>query len=449
MASTPSASSLGRWRMYNLERQPLILSVPWFVYFFRVFSQMAVFHALGLAPVRHTFFYNIPIPLDTRRVVLLVPKSGLPLLRDVSSTEIFLSLSEKVGSSDNHFASIHTAFVKVRRGSSYERDDCRGWWSLTSNLKVHDAREDDPGAEFMVSALVPAYALMMAPPELTALQLRSWDSTEMFAAPEDVMDTLGGQTSKVLYKADLSNVDKTAVLIPGATENFCQGEVSCPFLPCPEVAATYCSNNPSSQSSPRQVGPNSDQAATKYRFTYGGAAVDQSIGIIDQAEGRGEARLVYRVALNMVSAEAREVLAAGSAPAIENTLDPCTVRVKMGKGVSHVIRFPFPMRSNTIEMKFRKRQGLVVFTVNPQSSPRPQPPFAWTTYGIQGVGHSRVLPSMMSWSPCPPLSSLPRLDFNAEWAHEKVNCKIRREFPFSSFIEFSMSHLKRSNVGLW
>lgn len=379
------------------------------------FLQAAVFHALGLAPITQSFFGGyLPVPLDTRRVVLLVPKSGLRLLRAFASPEIYLALAGTVQTFDNHFASVHSAFVKVRRGRSYAEDYHSGWRSLTNHLAVRDARGDDPDAELMVSALVPTFALLMAPPESTELQLRPRDSAEMFAAPKDIMKKLGGQLSKVFYKADLANIDRTAVLTPGATASFVQGEASCPSFSCPEEVVT---GRPDNQS-PRP-GRSSSLSAIQRRFMYGDAAVDQSIELIDPSGGRELVRPVYRATLKMASTEAREALAAGGAPVVENTLDPCTIRLKLWEGTSHVTSFPFPVQQGSMSMKFSKRQGFVLFTVPPQSSTQPQPSFAWAAYDVQGVGQ-RVLPSMLSWSPSPPLSSLPRLDFKAEWAHDKV-----------------------------
>lgn len=377
-----------------------------------------MFHALGLAPISQVFYGgNIPIPLDTRRVVLLVPKPGLRLLRSFKSSEIYLALSGKVQPFDNHFTGVHTAFVKVLRGSGRAQDGHAGWRCLTRHLAVRDTREDDPEAELMVSALVPTFALLMAPPDLTELQLRPRDSGETMTAPKDLLKKLGGQFSKVFYKADLSNIESTAILIPGATGSIYQGGASRPRFACPEKVVTARSVNETPR--PRAGRDPSGQSVIHYRFVVGGADVDQSIELIDQAGGRGTSQLVYRVTLNMGSAKARFSLAEGGAPVFEKTLDPCTVRVKLWEGARHVISFPFPVKRSSVVMKYSKLQGFVGFTVHPLSSARSQPTIAWTAHDAEGVGLS-VLPSMLSWSPCPPLSSLPRLDFKAEWAHEKV-----------------------------
>lgn len=152
---------------------------------------------------------------------------------------------------------------------------------------------------------------------------------------------------------------------------------------------------------------------------HGGAAVDQSIELINQAGKVGESRLVYRVTVSMANDEARALLTAGGAPVVEKSLDPSSVRITLGKRLCHVIGLPFPVKRSAIDMKYSKRQGYILFTVPPLSVVGPQLPFAWAAYGIQGVGHT-VLPSTLFWSPCAPLSSLPRLDFNAKWTHTQV-----------------------------
>lgn len=182
------------------------------------------------------------MPLDTRRVVLLVPKSGISLIRAFKSSELYLALSGTLASFDNHFVSVHTVFVRVRRGSGYRQEVHEGWSSLNDHLMVRDSREDDPEAELMVSAVVPTFALMMAPPALTELQLRPRDSVEFYSAPKDIMRRFGGQLRKTFYKADLGNKDRTAILTPGAA---CDAR-----LACPDKAVTDHPHQASMQSSP-------------------------------------------------------------------------------------------------------------------------------------------------------------------------------------------------------
>lgn len=113
--------------------------------------QMAVFHALGLAPIRQPVGTMLPVPRDLRRVVLLVPKSGLSLLRAFTQPELYLALSGTLEPFENFFVSVHTVFVRVRRGSKYRgQEDIDVWRSLNSHLMVRDTWEQDPEAELMV-----------------------------------------------------------------------------------------------------------------------------------------------------------------------------------------------------------------------------------------------------------------------------------------------------------
>lgn len=367
-----------------------------------------MFHALGLAPVPPP----AGLPLGTRRVVLLVPIAGLLLLHAVRQSELYLAVSGSVeGGFDHHFMSVHTAFVVVRRGNQRNnKNDHGGWQSLNDTLMVRDSTADDPEAELMTSALVPASVLMRAPPALTKLELRPRDSAETRNASEDVLNKLGGRfNTKVFHSADLDDVDQTAILAPGeacGAGEYVKDGVARLRLACPEAAETQR--------------PNSNGAA----IMHDGIAVDQSVELINE-EGD---RPLYRVHLVMESPEARQRLAEGRAPVIDKTLEPCTVRVQLGERVSHATSFPFPVRRSSIKMKYSKLQGYVVFTVLPISAGDDSTPlFAWTASGVEGVGPRR-LPSMLAWSPCPPLASMPRLDFKAEWANLKVNSWVG---PFS------------------
>ena len=377
-----------------------------------------MFHALGLVapPPLH--------PLGARRVALLVPKSGLLLLRAVGQSELYLALSGRVLPFDNHFVSIHTALVRVRRGHRHGNKDGRdGWRCLNAHLMVRDTSERDPEAELMVSALVPAFALTMAPPGLTDLELRPRWSAQISAAPKDVLKKLAGRfNTKVFFGADLANIDRTAVLMPGTTGDLEEGGAVRPRLACPEAAVSRRrpEKHVSRSSTTQPVGGSSRQSAVMHRYMHGSAAIDQSIELISQPGGRQGPRLRYRVTLSMESAESRRRLMEGGAPVIEKTLDPCTVRVKVGEGVSHVTSFPFPVRRGSIEIKFSKRQGFVLFTVPPLPAGESTLPFAWTDRNAHGTGRG-TLPSTPAWSPCPPLASLPRLDFKAEWANSRVS----------------------------
>lgn len=265
--------------------------------------------------------------------------------------------------------------------------------------------------------MVPSFALMMAPPAFTELQLRPRDGIEMYQAPKNVMRRLGGYFNKHFFKATLDNTDKTAVLIPGATGDILHGGVSTPRFSCPDRVA--CPDRDASRPSP-PTGRGLSKAVDTHRFMHGDAAIDQAVELVEQAgSNSGDARLVYRVTLVMANDEARECLAAGAAPALKTLHDPCSVRVALGEGLSHATSLPFPIERRRVQVKYSKRQGYVIYTAPPVRQPL-NLPLAWTGLDIEGVGKA-VLPSMPSWSPAVPLSSLPRLDFQAEWAHEKVS----------------------------
>ncbi|CAB1098062.1 unnamed protein product [Ectocarpus sp. CCAP 1310/34] len=379
-------------------------------------EQMAVFHALGLAPIRQPIGAMFPIPRDLRRVVLLVPKAGLSLLREFTQPELYLALAGTLEPFENFFVSVHTVFVRVRRGGKCRgQEDLDGWSSLNSHLMVRDTREQDPEAELMVSAMVPSFALMMAPPAFTELQLRPRDGIEVFQAPKSVIRRLGGYFKKHFFKATLDNADKTAVLIPGATGDILHGGVSRPRFSCPDRVA--CPDQNSSRPSP-PMGRGLRKAVDTHRFMHGDAAIDQAVELVQQAGSTsGDARLVYRVTLVMANDEARQCLAAGGAPVLETLHDPFSVRVALGEGLGHATGLPFPIEQRRVQMEYSKRQGYVIYTVPPVRQPL-NFPLAWTGLDIEGVGKA-VLPSMPFWSPAVPLSSLPRLDFQAEWAHQK------------------------------
>lgn len=88
--------------------------------------QAALFQAFNLPPIRQSYAGDTSSPpLDSRRVVLLVPQSGISLLRAFVAPEAFLSLADKRRVFDNHFVSIHMAYVRVRRGTSDLSDEDR------------------------------------------------------------------------------------------------------------------------------------------------------------------------------------------------------------------------------------------------------------------------------------------------------------------------------------
>lgn len=378
---------------------------------------MAQFHALGLAPIPRI---SLNIPPDTRRVVLLVPSSRLSLLRQFDISEVFLALTGTVAKFDNQFVSVHMAFVRVRRGGREvkdDRSDRNDWRSLTQHLKVRDAREGDLEAELMVSAIVPIYALTMAPPCLTELQLRLQESEEVFQAPAHVKRRLGWQMMKVIYGADLNNEDNTAILTPGEPSVPWEGRYSSPSLACPKHAvSSRCEQDTVNSPVVRRSG--SPESTYLQPFAYGKSQVKQSFEVISQPGCGRKASFAGRVTLVMCNKEAREHLAMGGAPRVEATGDPCSVRVVLGKELVHMARFTFPVTCEDVKVVYSESQGFAHFTVLP-SKGFLEVPFALTACNVDGNDTMKLL-STFCWPMCVPLASLPRLDFNAEWAHQKV-----------------------------
>ena len=357
------------------------------------------------------------MPLDIRRVVLLVPASGLSLLREFHAPEVYLALSGTVDPFDNHFVSVHMAFVRVRRGEGNAEDGGNGWRSLSEHLMVRDTREDDPDAELMVSANVPTYALTMARPSLTELQLRPQESAEIILAPKDVIRRLGGRMWKVFYGADLANKDRTAVLTPDGPSRPSKGASSTPPLACPkESLSSRCENTPFSTV---MRGSGAPETPTLERSINGEAVIDQSLELMSQPGCGGGGPLVGRVTLVMGNGKARVHFAEGEVPRVEATRDPCSVRVILGKELVHMARFPFPVTSKDVRVVYSKKQGYAHFTVLPLDGLL-EVPFELTTCNVE-EGGPRTLLSTFCWPTCVSLASLPSLDLNAEWAHSKVS----------------------------
>ena len=65
--------------------------LPFFLCMF-VYAQMILFHVMGLARQACNLGAG-PVPLDARRVVLLVPKSGLSLLREFKIPRVYMSVT--------------------------------------------------------------------------------------------------------------------------------------------------------------------------------------------------------------------------------------------------------------------------------------------------------------------------------------------------------------------
>ncbi|CAM9120897.1 unnamed protein product [Ectocarpus sp. 6 AP-2014] len=387
-------------------------------------EQMALFHALDLARMRPCDLGSGPIPLDTRRVVLLVPKSGLSLLRHFQLPGVYLSVTGATTMQpfDNHFTCAHMAYVRVHRGGGLggEGGGGDGWRSLNKHLSVRDAREDDPEAELMVSALLPTIALVLAVPSVTELQLRPRESIEVINAPKDIKKRLGGD-HKVFYKAGISDADRVAVLTPGEAGKSVMAAESPPPLACPQIGVACIPDQATSAYSAQLVRKSTSEAAALHRALHGDSAIDQSVELINQAGRGSDVLLAYKVTLVMANDHARARLAAAEgAPAVELSRDPCSIRVKLEEGLRHTARLPFPVaKRSAMKIKFSKSKGYLCVTAPLLKGPL-QAPFSLTVYSnTEGAGH-KAIPSTAFWPPCAPLSSLPRLDFKAEWIHRKV-----------------------------
>lgn len=380
------------------------------------FAQVALFHSLGLVPMSPAL---PPIPLGVRRVVLLVPESGLTLMRSFNVPEVFLSLSGTCPPFENHFVSVHMAYVRVRRGCGRRNTDAADtWWSLGDHLAVQDSNETDPDAELMVSAVVPDFALDMAPAAQTELQLRPRDSMEMFSAPKDVLKRLGGQLRKVFYRADLANTERTAILVPGDIGRPRRSHGSTASLACPEMIVLD-RRHVGTRSTAWNSESASDRSPTLHRTVHGKFMFDQSIELTVR-----NGASIYRVNVIMANGNSRELLAdGGMPPVVDQGPGSCSVRVKFGGAwPTHVTYFPFPVEWKSIDLKFSKRQGYFQFTVLPLEGPV-QVPFSMSGRILRGdSGSCAILPSSWCFPPCVPLRYLPKLDFKAEWSHDKVRC---------------------------
>ncbi|CAM9255485.1 unnamed protein product, partial [Ectocarpus sp. 4 AP-2014] len=137
--------------------------------------------------------------------------------------------------------------------------------------------------------------------------------------------------------------------------------------------------------------------------------VDHSIELVRDFGTIEGSSLVYKVTLRMADDGARDVLATGGTAVDEKAGGLCSVCVKRGGRFVHFTHCPFPVKKGAINLKVCKRQGHAFFTVPPSGSPAQIPVTA-----LAG------LPSSLFWSPCVPLASLPRLDFQADWTHAQA-----------------------------
>ena len=321
---------------------------------------------------------------------------------------------------DNFFTCVHMVYVRVRRGGVGSLGE-EGWRSLNGHLSVRDTREDDPEAELMVSSLVPSVGLKLAVPSLTEVRLRPCEGIEMMNATKSVKKRLGG-ASMAFYKANLVDADRVAVLTPGSKAGlFERGVGSPPPLFCPLVGVTGMPDRDVSPSSTQPGRSLSPEPAVLHRSAHGDSIIDRSIELINQAARGSNPRLAYKLTLVMANDHARgRFAAAEGAPEVVRTRDPCLVLVQLEEGLCHATRLPFPAaKRSAMKIKMSRRQGYVNLTI-PLLRGALQDPFTLTAYDAEGSGGPRILPSTVFWPPCAPLSSLPRLDFKAEWAHSKV-----------------------------
>lgn len=208
-----------------------------FVYLF----QVGLFHALGLVPICNSPEY----PPGLRRVVLLVPPSGLSLVRALHAPVVSMCLSQESTQMVDHFMSVHMALVRVRRVGNEFEDDGTHWNSLSKQLEVRDTRDDDPDAELMVSAIVPACLLrrmlQMATSSMTHVQLRQGTSQPAQGSIEGP-----NQPSQVFYDADLANKDRTAIITPDRLSWTRSSSSPPPTLPERGVSSRFKEDTPAS-----------------------------------------------------------------------------------------------------------------------------------------------------------------------------------------------------------
>lgn len=376
--------------------------------------QVTLFHAMGLTPMPQLVVNRIAVTVS--RVVLLVPPSELGPLRASPNPDVFLSIG-LADVSDEHFLSIHIAFVRVRRGGSAFDDGKNDWRSISGHLEVRDTQGDDPYAELMVSAVVPTFVTEVAPKSETKVQLRSLKSVGLDQVHLDWLRKFGENKSMVLYSTTLANTDGTAVLTPDRKSRTWKGGSLSSPLACPKQALSSRRDVYSPRSSEAKV-PGASESPLLRRFIHGKSHIDQSLELMSQPRRGRDAPLMGRVKLFMANPEAREHLAKGDVPHVEAVLDPSSVRVILGEELTHTVRFPFPVMTNDVRVVYGK-QGYVHFIVLPLEGLLGVP-FTLAACNVEDNG-PRTLLSTFCWPMCVPLAFLPKLDVNAEWAHDKVS----------------------------
>lgn len=375
---------------------------------------------MGLSPIPHLRVGSIA--LNIRRVVLLVPLKKLGHIRAAMNPAIFLSLSKMDDDNDNddHFMSVHMAFVRVRRGGNGVEDGNTHWRSLSRHLEVRDTRSGDPDAELMVSVVVPRFMLETTPVSQIKVQLRRLDSIGLSQRQVHRHEKVGKVSTMVMYETNLANTDGTAIQTPGRPSGAWKASFSSPPLDGLNMALSSRCEKDSSFNSAMGVLRTSDSPLLQ-RFLHGESCIDQSLELMGQPGRGNDAPLVGRVKLVMANREAREHLAKGETPHVEATLNPCSLRVVLGKELIHVTLFPFPVVCKGVRVVYSKSQGYAIFTALPLEG-LIEVPFALKACSVEDDGPRRLL-STFCWPTCVPLISLRRLDFNAEWAHHTVSTR--------------------------
>lgn len=382
-----------------------------------------LFDALDLAPIRQAMRVSVPAAnLATQRVVLLLPESALSLMREFKLPQVYLSIATKENVApgfDNHFLSLHMAYVRVRRGRVRSEEDGDDWQSLNDHLHVRDTNRDDPEAELMVSAVIPGYAVTAMPPEMVKLELRPRENHETVNAPKATKRRMknGGGLDKY-YRACLSDRDRIAVMSTGGSASSSRRRAGAtrPLVCPPKVARDRRIEAGSSPISPGEV-LGTPKPAVLHRIAHGEFLVDQSVQLVSE-----NGRFKYRVTVVMANDRAKGLLATdGVAPIVEETVDHCSVRIKLGGGLmTHETQLPFPVNWKSAHIKFSKKQGYLVLTIPPAASAI-RTPFVGERVGCGGEDVLRTaLPSSWCFPICPSLRSMPRLDLAGDWSTDLI-----------------------------
>lgn len=344
-------------------------------------------------------------------------------MREFKLPQVYLSIATIEGVApgfDNHFLSLHMAYVRVQRGRVRSNEDGDGWQSLNDHLHVRDAHRDDPEAELMVSAVIPGYAVTALPPEMVKLELRPRENHETVNAPKATKRRMksGGGLDKYC-RVCLSDRDRIAVIPTGdsASSSKSRAGATRPLVCPPKVA-----RDRRIKAAPSPISPETmlgrPTPAILHRMTHGEFLFDQSVQLVSE-----NGRFKYRVTVVMANDQAKGLLAPdGVAPVVEESEDHCSVRIKLGGGLmTHETHLPFPVNWKSAHIKFSKKQAYLVLTIPPAASAI-QTPFAGERVGCGGGGVLRTaLPSSWCFPICPSLTSMPRLDLAGDWATDLMD----------------------------